>query len=112
MAVFLPSSRKSLYVRLVIPRQLQHHFKHRRELWRTLATLDRSEASWKAVTIEARVRRVFHLLSRNGHRMNQEQIEALVETWLNGAIDEAAMFPPEIFPTVSLNQNRSWYVLF
>ena len=43
---FLPRDRKSLYVRVFIPRTLQHHFKNRAELWRTLQTLDASDASW------------------------------------------------------------------
>lgn len=36
---FLPKGRKSLYVRISVPRKLQRHFKHEAELWRTLETL-------------------------------------------------------------------------
>ena len=86
---FLPRDRKSLYIRVFIPRQLQHHFKNRSELWRTLQTLDRNEAAWKSAAIEARVRRVFHLLYTKGDHMTKEQIEALIEYWLEKELDNA-----------------------
>jgi uncharacterized protein DUF6538 len=87
--LFLPRDRTSLYVRVFIPRTLQHHFRNKRELWRTLQTLDASEAAWKAASVEARVRRVFHLLHTKGDHMTKEQIEALIEYWLEKELDEA-----------------------
>ena len=50
---FLRRGRTSLYVSVFIPRTLQRHFKNKRELWRTLQTLDASEAVWKAAAVEA-----------------------------------------------------------
>ena len=86
---FLPKDRKSLYVRVFIPRSLQHFFNSRSELWRTLDTLDKFDASWKAASIEGRVRRLFYLLTLNGERMTPEQIDTLVESWLGRELDHA-----------------------
>ncbi len=83
---FRPRGRKSLYVRLVIPLRLRHHFKYRSQVWRSLKTMDRTEASWKGALIEARGRRLFHLLTVRGAHMNQADIDKLVSSWLERAL--------------------------
>ena len=87
--VFLPKKRKSLYHRIQIPRQLRPYFNGRAEIWRSLQTTDKDEARAKIAHWQSRAHRVFTVFRKHGDHMTQEEREALVDRWLNEALEEA-----------------------
>lgn len=87
-SIFLPAGRDSYYVRLTVPTNLQPCFGGRKEVWRSLRTADKELAQVKASTWQASGRRLFLTLRRYGGRMTQDQIEALVQHWLDTTLDE------------------------
>ena len=89
MATFPPARRKSFYARLTVPLSLRHYFNGRSEVWRSLKTLDKEEARVRSDKWEASGRELFHVLKRHGERITKDEIEALVERWLESELDEA-----------------------
>jgi hypothetical protein len=57
--LFFPRKRQSFYHRSIIPHGLRPYFKGRVQLWRSLKTEDRDEATLKSLAWDARVQRVF-----------------------------------------------------
>ncbi len=86
---FLHPKRKTYYHRSVVPRRLQPYFKGREQLWRSLKTEDKDEATLKSAQWTARIQRLFLTLKKQGDRMTNEQREALVSHWLEVELDEA-----------------------
>lgn len=89
MQIFLPSNRLSFYSRSTIPRRIRSFFKGRREVWRSLRTTDKELAHVRAVRWHASGRQLFLTLKRYGGRMTQEEIETLVQRWLDTVLNEA-----------------------
>jgi hypothetical protein len=87
--IFFHSKRKTYYSRSYIPTVLRHLLHDRLELWRSLDTQDKDEAALRAAQWDARIRKVFLTLKREGRSMRQEQIDSLVEHWLESELDEA-----------------------
>jgi hypothetical protein len=87
--IFFHSKRKTYYSRSYIPTNLRQLLKGRLELWRSLGTADKDEASVRAAQWDSRIKRVFVTLKKDGQRMTQAQIDALVEHWLESALEEA-----------------------
>jgi hypothetical protein len=86
---FLHPKRKTFYHRAIIPRRLQPYFRGREQLWRSLKTEDKDEATLNSAQWTARIQRVFLTLKKQGDRMTNEQREALVSHWLEAELDEA-----------------------
>ena len=89
MATSLPSRCKSYYHRITIPVHLRQHFAGREEVWRSLHTLDKEETRVNAGKSEAQGRQLFLTLKSHDDRMEQSQIDELVEHWLDSELDEA-----------------------
>lgn len=87
--VFLHPIRKTFYRRVQIPKKIRQHFKGRVEVWRSLRTSDKDEATLRASQFDALTSRLFLTLKRHGERMKVEQIEALVHHWLESELDYA-----------------------
>lgn len=87
--VFLPKQRKSIYHRIQIPRQLRLYFEGRVEIWRSLKTNDKDEARAKVAHWRSRAERVFTTFRKHGEHMTHEEREAVVDRWLNEALEEA-----------------------
>ena len=87
--VFLHPKRKTYYDRSLVPRRLQPYFKGRQQLWRSLRTEDKDEATLRSAQWTARIHRLFMTLKKQGDRMTDEQREALVAHWLEVELDEA-----------------------
>lgn len=81
--------RKTFYHRSHIPLKLRQHFKGRVEFWRSLKTTDKDEAALRAAQWDARIRKVFLKLKREGQRMTQDEIDALVDYWLDNELGYA-----------------------
>lgn len=86
---FRHPTRKTFYRRVYIPQKIRQHFKGRVEVWRSLKTADAEEADLRASEFEARTKRLFVTLKREGDRMTQAQIDRLVSQWLDSELDEA-----------------------
>lgn len=86
---FWPRNRQSFYHRSVIPRKLRRYFKGRAQLWRSLKTNDRDDATLKALLWESRVQQVFLTLKRYGARMTPSEIETLIARWMDAELDES-----------------------
>lgn len=76
--VFHHPKRKTFYHRSIIPRRLQPYFKGREQLWRSLKTADKDEATLKSAQWTASIHRLFLTLKKQGDRMTNEQRERLV----------------------------------
>ena len=87
--VFLHPKRKTFYHRSIVPRRLQPYFRGREQLWRSLKTGDKDEATIKSAQWTARIQQLFLTLKKQGDRMTEEQREALVAHWLEVELDEA-----------------------
>src|SRR5438094_2694952 len=87
--VFLHPKRKTFYHRSIIPRRLQPYFKGREQLWRSLKTEDKDQATLKSAQWTTRIQRLFLTLKKQGERMTNEEREALVTHWLEVELDEA-----------------------
>ncbi|MFY4729662.1 DUF6538 domain-containing protein, partial [Nitrospira sp. BLG_2] len=53
MSTFLPKKRTSLYTRITIPKVLRNYFGERVEVWKSLGTVDKEEASCRSLGWEA-----------------------------------------------------------
>jgi hypothetical protein len=73
--VFLHPKRKTYYHRSVVPRGPQPYFKGREQLWRSLKTEDKDEATLKSALWTARIQRLFMTLKKQVDRMTDEQPE-------------------------------------
>jgi hypothetical protein len=85
--VFLHPKRKTFYHRAQIPKKLRRHFKGRVELWRSLKTEDKDEAKLKSLQWDTRTQRVFLTLKKHGATMNQTEIDALIERWMDAELE-------------------------
>src|SRR6188508_3102754 len=90
--VFLHPTRKTYYRRVQIPRKIRPYFRGKVEVWRSLKTADKDQAQVRAALFDAQTRRVFVALKKSGERLSKEQIEALVQHWLETEIDELEDF--------------------
>jgi integrase len=89
---FFHKTRKTFYTRAYIPKRLRSLLHNRLELWRSLDTADADEAALRSAQWDTRLHKVFLTLKRNGERMTQAQIDALVEHWLSSELEEADDF--------------------
>jgi integrase len=85
--VFLHPTRKTYYRRVQIPQKIRKHFNGRVEVWRSLKTADKDQAEVRASLFDAQTRRLFLTLKKSGERLSKDQIEALVQHWLETEID-------------------------
>jgi integrase len=90
--VFFHRKRKSYYTRAYIPRKIRRLVHNRLELWRSLDTTDADVAALRSSQWDTRLHRLFLTLKRDGQRMTQAQIDALVEHWLNSSLEDADDF--------------------
>lgn len=104
--VFLSRKRKSLYHRIWIPKALRPFFHGRAEVLRSLKTLNKEEARWRAHLLESQAKRVFLTLKRHGHSMTPEQIDCLIARWLDTPLEEAEDYRASLRP-ISDDQRRS-----
>ena len=86
---FFHPTRKTFYQRGRIPKNIRQHFKGRVEVWRSLRTADQEEADVRSLQLDARTKQLFFTLNREGRRMTQAQIDALVDRWLESELDYA-----------------------
>jgi hypothetical protein len=56
---FLHPKRKTYYHRSIVPRRLRPYFRGREQLWRSLKTEDKDEATLKSAQWTARIQRLF-----------------------------------------------------
>lgn len=82
-------NRRSAYTRITIPRTLRVYFEGRREVWRSLGTVEKEEATYRSLQFEASAQRLFLTLTQHGRRMTKYQIETLISRCLEEALDEA-----------------------
>lgn len=87
MSTFLPRKRTSFYTRLVIPKGLRGYFAGRREVWRSLGTVEREEATYRSLQVKASAHRIFKALTQHGKHMTKDQIEGLISNWLEKALE-------------------------
>jgi integrase len=85
--VFLHPTRRTYYCRVQIPQKIRKHFHGRVEVWRSLKTADKDQAEVRAAQFDAQTRRLFLTLKKSGERLTKEQIETLVDHWLETEID-------------------------
>lgn len=88
LATFARNKRRFFYARITIPKSLRAYV-GRREVWRSLGTRDRTEASYRALQFELKAKRLFLTLHKKAHVMTRYEIEALVNRWQTEALDEA-----------------------
>jgi len=84
--IFFHRKRKTYYTRAYIPRKIRCLLRNRLELWRSLDTTDADVAALRSSQWDTRLHRLFLALKRDGQRMTQTQIDALVDHWLNLAM--------------------------
>ena len=87
--VFRHPTRRTYYRRVQIPRKIRHYFKDRVEVWRSHKTTDKDQAELRASQFDAWTKQLFLTLKRRGDLMTKDQIEALVDQWLEAELDEA-----------------------
>ena len=87
--IFLHSKRKSYYHRSNVPSNLQRLLKGRSEIWRSLKTVDKTEAKVRSAAWDLRVQRLFLVLNKQGEGMTEKEREALVSHWLEVELDYA-----------------------
>jgi integrase len=87
--LFRPRNRPSFYHRAVIPRRLRPYFKGRAQLWRSLSTNDRDDATLKALAWKTRAQRLFLTLKREGAHMTPAEIERLIAQWMDSELEES-----------------------
>jgi len=58
-------------------------------VWRSLGTVEREDATYRSLQLEASAQRLFRTLRQHGRRMTKNQIEALVSRWLEEALENA-----------------------
>jgi integrase len=109
--VFLHPKRKTFYHRSIVPRRLQPYFKGREQVWRSLKTADRDEATIKSAQWTARIQRLFLTLKKQGDRMTNEQRDALVAHWLEVELDEAEDARTLAGPVSDDYREGVWHVL-
>ena len=85
---FIPAHRLSFYNRTTIPKHLRHFFGGRLEYWRSLSTDDKDIARLRSAQWEARARHVFVALKRRGKSMTAEEINALIDRWMDTRLEE------------------------
>lgn len=109
--VFLHPTRKTFYRCVQIPKRIRQHFKGRVELWRSLRTSDKDEDTLRAARFDAQTKKLFLTLKRHGERMKVEQIEALVQRWLETELDEAEDYRAVCGPVTDEYRNGVYHVL-
>jgi integrase len=83
---FIPLHRKRYVFRVTIPRGLQPYFR-RGQIWKSLKTNNRDQATLKSARWTAHIQALFILLKRKGANMTSADIDALVERWLSAEIE-------------------------
>ena len=86
LATFIRNNRQSVYTRITIPKRLRVYFDGRREVWRSLGTIDKEETAYRSLQFKASAQRLFINLKRHGGRMTKHQIETLVSRWLEESL--------------------------
>lgn len=87
--LFRPHNRPSFYHRAIIPRGLRPLFRGRAQLWRSLSTNDRDDATLMALAWKIRAQRLFQILKRQGAHMTPAEIEALITRWMDTELDKS-----------------------
>ena len=87
--LFRPCNRPSFYHRAIIPRRLRPYFNGRAQLWRSLSTNDRDDATLKALAWQMRTQRLFLTLKRDGACMTPGEIERLIAHWMDSELEES-----------------------
>lgn len=111
MATVFHPKRKTFYHRAQIPKKLRRHFRGRVELWRSLKTVDRDEATLKSAQWAARIQQLFLTLRKQGDRMTDAQREALVSQWLERELDESENARTLLGYISDDYRERVWHVL-
>ena len=109
--VFLHPTRKTFYRRVQIPRKIRQYFKGRVEIWRSLKTSDKDEATFRAAQFDAQTRRLFLTLKKHGERMKADQIDALVQHWLETEFDELDDYMATCGPVSDVDRDTKHVVL-
>lgn len=86
--VALKRRRKSYHARAFVPSDLRPTV-DRSEVWRALSTLDYRDALDRAAVWQGGLARLWAELRRYGDKMTREQIESLVNHYLQARLDEA-----------------------
>ncbi|HEU4683193.1 MAG TPA: DUF6538 domain-containing protein [Nitrospira sp.] len=89
---FLHPTRNVFYRRVTIPKRLRPFFNDRVEVWRSLKTADKDQAEVRSSRFDAETRRLFITLKKHGERLSKDQVEALVQQWLETELDELEDF--------------------
>jgi len=85
---FLHPKRHVFDHRSIVPRRLRPYFKGREQLWRSLSTDNKDEATLKSAQWQARIHRVFLTLKRHGARMRPSEIETFIAHWMDSELEE------------------------
>jgi len=109
--VFRHSKRKTYYHRSYVPKALRQLLNERFEIWRSLDTLDKDEATVRGAVWDARVKRLFVTLKKDGHRMTQDQIDQLVSRWLDTELDDADDYRAVEGPFSDNDRDTKWLIL-
>ena len=80
--IFLHRKPGIYYHRSNVPERLKRLVRGRAQIWRSLKTADKDEATARSAQWDARVQRLFTTLKRKGKRMTEDEREALVSYWL------------------------------
>lgn len=83
---FVPHNRASYYYRVTIPRSLLPYFR-RGQIWRSLRTNNRDQATLRSAKWTAHLQELFILLKRKGAHMTSSDIDTLVERWLSSEVE-------------------------
>jgi integrase len=109
--VFLHRTRHTYYRRVQIPQKIRKHFNGKVEVWRSLKTADKDQAEVRAALFDAQTRRLFVTLKKSGERLSKEQIETLVQNWLETEIDELDDFMAVSGPFSDVDRETKQVVL-
>jgi len=93
--LFRPRNRPSFYHRAIIPRRLRPYFNGRAQLWRSLSTNDRDDATLKALAWKTRAQRLFLTLKRDGAHMAPSEIESLIAHWMDSELEDSEDYRAE-----------------
>lgn len=85
--LLLPRNRPSFYHRSLVPRRLRPYFKGKSQLWRSLSTKNKDQATLKSAQWQARIQRIFITLKRHGARMTPSEIETLIARWMDSSLE-------------------------
>ena len=80
-------------------------------MWRSPRTSDKEEATLRAAQFDAQTRGLFLTLKKHGERMSKEQIETLVQHWLEMELDELDDYMATCGPFSDVDRDTKYIVL-